>query len=73
MDLATTGLRAFELASCHITYSGRSFAHLSISTPAGNTLECLNLALDHFDQTHLDRYLKISGQAGTHDPDGVSA
>ena len=25
-------------------------------------LECLNLALDHFDQHHLDRLLKVSGQ-----------
>lgn len=28
----------------------------------GNLLECLNLALNHFDQHHLDRLLKVSGQ-----------
>ena len=28
----------------------------------GNLLECLNLALNHFDQHHLDRLLKASGQ-----------
>eukprot|EP00913_Durusdinium_trenchii_P020900 g19638.t1 len=27
-----------------------------------NLLECLNLALNHFDQHHLDRDLKVSGQ-----------
>eukprot|EP00438_Fugacium_kawagutii_P036163 Skav223759 [mRNA] locus=scaffold4249:3944:7789:- [translate_table: standard] len=27
-----------------------------------NFLECLNLALNHFDQHHLDRLLKVSGQ-----------
>lgn len=29
----------------------------------GNILECLNLVLDHFDQHHLDRMLKVSGQS----------
>jgi len=29
----------------------------------GNILECLNLALDTFDQHHLDRMLKVTGQA----------
>jgi len=47
-----------ETASC---WQGIRYGEL-VESHQGNTLECLNLALDHFDQTHLDRYLKISGQ-----------
>eukprot|EP00929_Paragymnodinium_shiwhaense_P115061 TRINITY_DN8366_c0_g1_i1.p1 TRINITY_DN8366_c0_g1~~TRINITY_DN8366_c0_g1_i1.p1 ORF type:complete len:1302 (-),score=320.47 TRINITY_DN8366_c0_g1_i1:377-4282(-) len=33
-----------------------------VEAKEGNVLECLNLALDHFDQYHLDRPLKVTGQ-----------
>eukprot|EP00931_Biecheleriopsis_adriatica_P004944 TRINITY_DN106528_c0_g1_i1.p1 TRINITY_DN106528_c0_g1~~TRINITY_DN106528_c0_g1_i1.p1 ORF type:complete len:1275 (+),score=282.41 TRINITY_DN106528_c0_g1_i1:79-3825(+) len=33
-----------------------------VKAPVGNLLESLNLALDQFDQHHLDRLLKVSGQ-----------
>lgn len=33
-----------------------------VESEEGNLLECLNLALNHFDQHHLDRDLKVSGQ-----------
>lgn len=55
--LQITILYIIHLWSIHINSIWRSW---SLS---GNFLECLNLALNHFDQHHLDRLLKVSGQA----------
>ena len=41
---------------------GRMRAGELVESEQGNFLECLNLALNHFDQHHLDRLLKVSGQ-----------
>lgn len=41
---------------------GRMRAGELVESEQGNLLECLNLALNHFDQHHLDRLLKASGQ-----------
>ena len=49
----STSIQIIEVLTWHV----QTFDDLP-----GNLLECLNLALNHFDQHHLDRLLKASGQ-----------
>ena len=48
-----------SLSNEYVYWTFRQLAQIC----AGNFLECLNLALNHFDQHHLDRLLRVSGQA----------